>query len=276
VDSPKIRRRSPTFDDHFGQATLFWNSQSACEKEQLIAAFQYELSRVETPAIRQRMVDNLAHVDMRLARKVAEPLGIGAPDAKSAAGQAGFREPKARPALESAPSLSMEAQAGGIQTRRIAIVMAAGVELGAFKVIQQALLDAGAVTKVVAAHLGTIASSSGQQVPVDHTFQAMPSAMFDAVLVPAGAASAQALQKDGQALHFILDAYRHCKPMCLIGESVEILRSAGIAQAEGSAAAGLVIGTNEPTTRLQMAQDFIAAIGRHRHWSRGQLEEIPG
>jgi catalase len=213
---------------------------------------------------------------MRLARKVAEPLGIGAPDPKSAAGQAGFREPRTRPTLENAPSLSMEGQGGGIQTRRVAIVMAAGVELGAFKVIQQALLDAGAVTKVVAGHLGFVASSSGQQVPVDHTFQAMPSALFDAVLVPAGAASAQALQKDGQAVHFILDAYRHCKPMCLIGESVEILRSAGVALPDAPVPPGVVIGTNEPTTRLQMAQDFIAAIGKHRHWARGQLDQVPG
>src|SRR4051812_26646742 len=48
VQSPKIRRRSPTFDDHFAQAALFWNSQSTWEKEHVIAAFQYELSRVET------------------------------------------------------------------------------------------------------------------------------------------------------------------------------------------------------------------------------------
>jgi catalase len=275
VQSPKIRRRSPTFDDHFVQATLFWNSQSTWEKEHVIAAFQYELSRVETPAIRQRMVDNLAHVDMRLARKVAEPLGISPPDPKSAAGQAGFREQRARAGLESAPSLSMEAAAGGIQTRRVAIVMANGVELGAFKVIQQALLDAGAITKVVAAHLGFVASSSGQQVPVDHTFQGMPSVMFDAVLVPGGAASAQALLKDGQAVHFVLEAYRHCKPLCLIGESVEILHSRGFGNAEPAAPSGVVIGTNEPTTRLQMAQDFIAAIGRHRHWARSMVEQVP-
>jgi catalase len=275
MESPKIRRRSPSFDDHFAQATLFWNSQSSCEKEHIIAAFQYELSRVETPAIRQRVVDNLAHVDARLARKVAEPLGIGPPDAKSAAGQAGFREPRGKPSLEVAPSLSMECNGGSIQTRRIAIVMAPGVELGAFKVVQQALLDAGATTRVVAAHLGFIASSSGQQVPIDHTFQTMPSVMFDAVLVPGGAASAQALLKDGNAVHFVLEAYRHCKALCLIGESVEILRSVGVALADAPVPAGVVIGTNEPTARLQMAQDFIAAIGRHRHWMRALVEQVP-
>ena len=275
VESPKIRRRSPSFDDHFSQATLFWNSQSACEKEHLIAAFQFELSKVETPAVRQRIVDNLAHVDARLARKVAEPLGIGSPDARNAAGQAGFREPRGKASLEVAPSLSMETSGVGIHTRRVAVVMAPGVELGAFKVIQQALLDAGAVTKTVAAQLGTIASSSGQQVPIDHTFQTMPSVMFDAVLVPGGAASAQALLQDGAAVHFVLEAYKHCKALCLIGESVELLRRGGVALPDGPVPDGVLIGTNEPTTRLQMAQDFIGAIGKHRHWGRVHVEQVP-
>lgn len=275
TESPTVRRRSPGFDDHFSQATLFWNSQGATEKEHIIAAFQYELSRVETPAVRQRMVDNLAHVDMRLARKVAEPLGIGPPDARAAAGQAGFREPRGKAPLEAAPSLGTEGNGTGIQTRRVAIVMAAGAELGAFKVIQQALLEAGATTRVVAAHLGSVASSSGQQVAVDHTFATMPSVMFDAVLVPGGAAAAQALLKDGDAVHFVLEAYRHFKPLCLIGESVEVLRKVGLAPEGAAAPAGVVLGTNEPTTRLQMAHDFIAAIGKHRHWSRALVEQVP-
>jgi catalase len=275
IETPKIRRRAPSFDDHFSQATLFWNSQSTCEKEHIIAAFQYELARVETPAVRQRVVDNLAHVDARLARKIAEPLGIGAPDARSAAGQAGFREPRGKPPLDVAPSLSMEVTGGTIQTRRVAIVLAPGAEIGAMKVIQQALADVGATTKIVAAQLGVVASSSGQQVPVDHTFCTMPSVMFDAVLVPGGAASAQALQKDGAAVHFILEAYRHCKPLCLIGESVEVLRAVGVATDDAPAPAGVVIGTNEPTTRLQMAQDFIAAIARHRHWGRALVDQVP-
>jgi catalase len=213
---------------------------------------------------------------MRLARKVAEPLGIGAPDPRAAAGQAGFREPQGKPALESAPSLGMEGNGGGIQTRKVAVVLAAGAELGAYKVIQQALQDAGAITRVVAAALGTVASSSGQQVPVDCTFQSMPSVMFDAVLVPGGAASAQALASNREAMQFVLEAYRHCKPLCLIGESVELLKQSGIVTADAPAPAGVIIGTNEPTTRLQTAQDFISAIGKHRHWSRGFVEQAAG
>ncbi|HYF41669.1 MAG TPA: DJ-1/PfpI family protein, partial [Ramlibacter sp.] len=115
---------------------------------------------------------------------------------------------------------------------------------------------------------------SGQQLPVDHTFQAMPSVMFDAVLVPGGASSAQALARSGDAVHFLLEAYRHCKPVCVIGEGVELLRTLGLGP--GSAPApGVIVGTNEPAQRVQMAQDFIVAMARHRHWGRANLEAVP-
>jgi catalase len=144
------------------------------------------------------------------------------------------------------------------------------------KVIQQALLDAGAQTKVLAAHLGTLASSSGQQVPVDHTFLTMPSVMFDAVLVPAGAASAQALLLNGDAVHFVLEAYKHCKSLCVIGEGAQLLRTLGIAAGEGGpAVAGVVIGKNDPPGRAQLAQDFLAAIAKHRHWARANVDAVP-
>ena len=55
LEPPKLRRRSPSFDDHFSQAALFWNSQSLPEKDHIVAAFRFELSKVEVPEIRQRM-----------------------------------------------------------------------------------------------------------------------------------------------------------------------------------------------------------------------------
>ncbi len=168
IEPPKLRRRNPGFEDHFSQATLFWNSQSAAEKEHIVGAFQYELSRVETVAIRQRVVDNLAHVDPRLARKVAEPLGL-VPDAKAAAGRAGFRDRRVRSAVEASPSLSMEAMDSPVATRRVAVLVAPGVEIGALKIIQQALAEQQLIVKVVAAHLGVVATSSGQQLAVDQS-----------------------------------------------------------------------------------------------------------
>ncbi len=277
MDSPKIRRRSPSFDDHFTQATLFWNSQSMAEKDHIVAAFQFELSKVQLPAIRQRVVDNLAHVDAKLARKIAEPLGIGAPDAKAAAGRAGFRDARMKLPIEASPALSMETTGGSIHTRKVAILVADGVETGAMKIVQQALLDAGAICKVVGPHLGFVSTSSGQQLAVDFTYANMPSVMFDAVLVPSGPACAKTLAASGDAVHFVLEAFKHFKTVCVIGEAVELLRSLRITAAgqDGPAFAGVLVGKSEPTARVQLAQDFVAAIGKHRHWSRGGVEAVP-
>ncbi|MEY2619304.1 MAG: putative hydroperoxidase [Pseudomonadota bacterium] len=276
VDVTKQRRRPTSFDDHFSQATLFWNSQPAHERDHIVAAFQGELARVASPAIRQRVVDLLAHVDARLARKVAEPLGLGPPDPRAAAGRAGFRGPPTEPATtERSPALAGHAGKGpgsGIATRRIAILVEAGVEIGAMRVLQQALHEQGAITRVVARHLGVITTSSGQQLPVDHTLSAAPSVLFDAVMVPAGAASAQALAAQGDAVHFVLEAYRHGKALCLIGESVQLLQAAG---AHAVSAEGVITGPNDPVARLQMAEDFIQAIARHRHWGRAGLDAVP-
>jgi catalase len=277
LESPKIRRRSPSFDDHFSQASFFWNSQSPVEKDHIIAAFQFELSKVEVPAVRQRVVDNLAHVDARLARKVAEPLGIAVPDAKAAAGRAGFRDRRSKLPLEASPALSMESGNGaGVATRRVAVLVANGVEVGALRVIQQALQDAGASCRIVADHLGCVATSSGQQLAVDHSLTAVASVMFDAVLVPGGTASAAALARNGDAVHFVLEAYKHCKAICVIGEGAQLLRTLGIGAGEGGPAVpGIVVGRNDPPTRAALAQEFIAAIARHRHWARSNIDAVP-
>ncbi|MBC7603611.1 MAG: catalase [Ramlibacter sp.] len=281
IESPKIRRRASSFDDHFSQASFFWNSQSPTEKEHIIAAFQFELSKLETPAIRQRMVDNLAHVDSKLARKVADGLGIAAPDAKAAAGRAGFRDVRGKLPIESSPALSMETNANvpssqAIATRKIAILVANGSEVGAMRAVLSALHDAGATCKIIADQLGSIATSSGQQLAVDHTFANMPSIMFDAVLVPSGAASAQLLERNGNALHFVLEAYKHCKAICVIGEGANLLRSLGITADEpGPAVPGVVVGANDPSGRAQLSADFISAIAKHRHWSRPNVDAVP-
>ncbi len=275
VAPPKLRKRPPAFDDHFSQATLFWNSQSSAERDHLVSAFVQALARVESAAIRQRAVDNLAHVDARLARKVADPLGLPPPDPRAAAGRAGFRHPPSQPfsaTLDRCAALSLESPTAGIASRRVAILVAPGVEVGAMKVLQQALHDHGAQTRVLASHLGVVATSSGQQLLVDQTFCGAPSALFDAVMVPAGAASADSLSRQGDAALYLLEAYRHGKSLCLIGEGARLLH---LAVPEGEAIPGVVRGRNDPADRLPMVQAFIQAIARHRHWGRPSADAAP-
>jgi len=280
LESPKVRRRSPSFDDHFSQATLFWNSQSPAEKDHIVAAFRFELSKVEVADIRQRMVDNLAHVDARLAARVAAPLGIKAPDARAAAGRLGFRDYKITQTVEDDAALSMARPAPDIKTRKVAILVADGVDLFTFKRIQQDLLDAGAVCKVIAPQLGTVNTSSGKQLAVDHTFANMPSVMFDAVLLPGGTDSVVALAQLGDAVHFVLEAYKHCKTVCALNEGVQLLSTLGFAlETQGNQVmeptAGVLMADARKAGEGQISQALIAAIASHRHWDRVNVDAVP-
>jgi catalase len=221
-------------------------------------------------------------VDEKLARRVAEVLGINAPDAKAAAGRAGFRAHRFTMPLDESPALRMADTGGGsIKTRKVAILVADGIDSASLKAIREGIEQAGAQCKLVGPRLGTVASASKRQLDVDATFVNMPSVMFDAVLVPAGAESARSLAGNGDAVHFVLEAYKHCKAICTVGEGVELLATLGIGADPKAAPAGVVVAAT-PVTNLgdasaaqQVAQGFIAAIAKHRHWDRPNVDAVP-
>ena len=281
LESPKVRGRSPSFDDHFSQATLFWNSQSAIEKDHIVAAFRFELSKVEVPEIRQRMVDNLAHVDLKLALRVATTLGINPPDVKAAAGRLGFRDYRIVNKVDEDAALRMVGRSGGsILTRKIAMMVADGFDYPAVKRLQQDLTDAGAICKVVAPHLGTVNTVSGKQIPVDHTFTNMPSIMFDAVLIPGGASSVGVLCSMGDAVHFVLEAYKHCKTICAVNEGALMLASLGFSHGKNPEqpfvpTPGIILADIRKVLDGQVTTDLIAAMAMHRHWDRINVDAIP-
>ncbi len=76
MDGQKGRYRSETFADHYSQARQFYLSQTAIEQGHIADAFVFELSKVETLAIRERIVSHLLNVDDDLAGKVADGLGL--------------------------------------------------------------------------------------------------------------------------------------------------------------------------------------------------------
>ncbi|WP_367849317.1 catalase [Rhodoferax sp. WC2427] len=279
LDSPKIRQRSPSFDDHFSQARMFWISQSPVEQDHLVAAFQFELSKLGTPAIRQRMVDNLAHVDAELATRVAAPLGIGAPDAQAATQWPGFRQAPHPVDVVPSPALSMAPTGpGSVATRQVAILVCNGVDATAVAAVQQALSEAGASSKIIAAALGKVEVADGGYLAVDCTLVTTPSVVFDAVYLPCLGVHAAALMADGDAVHFVLEAYKHCKPIAASGSGAGLLASLGITMPTEPGVTqpqpGVVLA---PAGELPatFAPDFLQAIAQHRHWDRNGLSTVP-
>src|SRR5690349_7229407 len=123
TDGDKLRGRPELFADHYTQARLFWNSQSPIEQLHIIKAYRFELTRVQTPAVRERVVAGLANVDAALAGAVADGLGMDVPEALPR-----VLEDPPQPEIEQSPALSLFARPGslGVRGRRVAILVANG------------------------------------------------------------------------------------------------------------------------------------------------------
>jgi catalase len=289
----KVRARSESFFDHFSQAALFWNSQSDPEKDHLVQALCFELGKVEVPHIRTRMVGMLAHVDGTLARHVAEGLGVSVPTkldkplnmSVPADADVGQLQPKPmkKPTGQS-PALSMaNTVKDSIRTRRVAILAAEGVDEAAVAKMKQALTAAGAQAKVVAPRLGSLRSANGGQVHIDFSLLTAGSVLFDAVYVPGGDESVELLKGEGKALHFIHEAYKHCKAIAATGTGMELLRASYLGReaiADVSTGGdpvvtdeGVVIGGEARVD--DVAAEFIKGIAQHRHWSRETKDQVP-
>ena len=115
IKDDKVRGNPEKFADHYSQAKLFFDSQTEIEKQHIIRAFRFELTRVQTPAIRERVVSQLVNVDAALAAAVAEGLGIEVPPAQPLASTR-----KTKSEVKESPALSLLARPGDgtIRTRR--------------------------------------------------------------------------------------------------------------------------------------------------------------
>ncbi|WP_395240289.1 catalase-related domain-containing protein, partial [Escherichia coli] len=72
--------RSPSFGEYYSHARLSWLRQTPCEQRHIVDGFSFELSKDVRPYIRERVVDQLVHIDLTLAQAVAKNLGIGLAD----------------------------------------------------------------------------------------------------------------------------------------------------------------------------------------------------
>jgi catalase len=220
----KVRGKAELFADHYSQARLFWQSQSTPEKQHIVKAFRFELSRVQTLAVRERVVSLLMNVADELAQGVADGLGMPLPEAAPVLALQPLPEYQPSPPL----SLMHFPGDGSIRTRRVAILVANGVEAAAVRSLYTMLLGEGAVPRLVGPLLGQVTPADGEPLNVEVSVEAMPAVLYDAVVVPAGEAAVDAWMKDPDVMDFLRDQYRHGKPMLMLGGSSRLLKQAGI------------------------------------------------
>jgi len=269
VDEDKVRGKPEKFADHYTQAALFYDSQSPIEQAHIVRAFRFELTKVQVPAIRERVVSQLVNVNSDLALQVATGLGIPVPKA-----QTPVRSRNMKPEVKTSPTLSLFARPGdgSIRTRNIALLVADGIDGASLDALHRKLSSEGAVPRYVGLRLGTVKTSDGRKLEVETTVETSPSVVFDAMVVPDGDAGVTALTKAGQALEFAKDQFRHAKTILALGAGSKLLDAAGIPSAPKGK--GSDAGLLRYTKVDDAVKALIAAIARHRHFER-QVDPPP-
>ncbi|MFX2610057.1 catalase HPII [Enterobacter mori] len=264
VEGTKIRERSPSFGEYYAHPRLFWNSQTPIEQQHIIGGFSFELSKVVRTYIRERVVDQLARIDIQLAQSVADNLGITLTDE-----QRNAAPPKDVNGLKKDPSLSLYAVPGGsIKGRVVAILLNDKTRASDVLGIMQALKTQGVHAKLLYSRMGGVTADDGSVLPVAATFAGAPSLTVDAVIVPCG--DIDSLLTNGDAVYYLLEAYKHLKPIALAGDARQFKAQLKVAdQGED----GIVEGDNVDDAFMTKLFDLLAA---HRVWSRSsKIDQIP-
>ncbi len=250
----KLRIRAESFADHYSQARQFYRSMSAPEQQHIHSAFAFELSKVETPAIRSRMLGHLALVDEVLARAVETAVGMEGARAEITP----YRAPID---LEPSPALSLIAKAKPtLKGRKIGALVTDGADGDRVEALRAALEKEGAELAIVAPKIGGVLPKSGKPVAVDMALSGAPSVFFDAVAIFASEAGIKPLLKNSAAIDWIRDAFGHLKVIGYTAAAKPLFVKAAIAD-------DLDEGVIELDARASVRQ-YIEAAKQQRVWDR--------
>ncbi|MBV8488749.1 MAG: catalase [Planctomycetaceae bacterium] len=259
IDSPKIRARSETFSDHYSQARQFYISQTELEQKHIAHALTFELSKVQTPAIRSRMVAHLLNIDSALAETVAKGLRLKEMPQPATAARPTRQDLKPSPALSIIKN-GPKSFAG----RKVGALVTDGVDASVLAALGKSLQAEGAMLKLVAPEVGGVKDSSGAWHDGDEKVEGGPSVLFDAVAILPSKDGAALLATLPAARDFVADAAAHRKFIGYASTAMPLFEKAGVAS---SLDEGFI-----PLNSASDCESFIAACRKVRFWDRVTAE----
>jgi len=258
VEGEKNRVRSETFGDHYSQARQFYISQTETERGHIAAAFVFELSKVEVPAIRERVVSHLLNIHEELAQTVADGLRLK-------------KMPKAAdammPTLKLDPSPKLSILLNGPDTfkgRKLGVLVSDGTQIALLKQLYSAIEAEGATMEIVAPMVGGIKADDGTWVPAKQKIDGGPSVLYDAVAVIPSETGAKLLSQEASARDFVTDAFAHCKFIAFSPQALALFEKAGLAS-------DLDGGCFELGSKATVST-FLSACRNIRFWDRENVK----
>ncbi|WP_138416628.1 catalase [Aquibacillus sediminis] len=265
VEGQKVRKRSASFQDHYRQATLFWNSMSQAEKMHIVKAFHFEVGKVKDKQIKQRVVDMFNNVDGNLATQIAQGLGVNPPT-----------NPGGTNVTDSSPAVSQENTIRSAKTRKVAILIEQGFNYNDVSQFMTALTSAGVHADIVSKNLGMITSSDNQQLEANKSYATTTAVMYDGLFIPGGKTAVDQLMTHKEAKDFVNDTFAHAKPLGATNEGVDLLQVADVKNvvlAEPQSQAQIytdmgVVTVRNTTDLTAFHHEYVDALAQHRHWMR--------
>jgi catalase len=205
-EGPKLRARSESFADHYSQARQFYISQTAIEQTHIADSFAFELSKVERPDIRARMVSHLMNVDDGLADKVAKGLGLKEMPTKADAAKPTRTDLKPSKAL----SILLNVHET-FESRKVGMLVTDGVDSEVVAAVKKGLDKEGASYEFIAPTIAGVKASDGSTIPAKQKIAGGPSVLYDAVALLVSKDGANMLANDPAARDFAADAFAHSK-----------------------------------------------------------------
>ncbi|MCA9420113.1 MAG: catalase, partial [Nitrospira sp.] len=254
-EGPKVRLRSETFADHYSQARQFYISQTEVEQTHIANALVFELSKVERPEIRTRMVSHLLNIHQDLAKQVALGLRIQQMPKPADAAK------PTREDLDRSPALSILLNSPGtFKGRKLGVLITDGVDMKLLKSLKAAVKTEGAIMEIVAPGVGGVEANDGSLIEAAQKVDGGPSVLYDAVALLPSEEGARALAQDPAARDFVADAFAHMKFIGYVEAATPLFQKAGVNEHLDGGFMALDGGKG--------SSQFLAACRKLRFWDR--------
>lgn len=215
-DAVKGRIRAESFADFYSQPRMFYRSQTPIEQAHIASAIVFELSKVETPYIRERMVAQLLTVDETLGKRVADGLGMK-PVPKPIEPTVPVQD------LPLSPALQLIGKAKPtLEGRKVAILVADDSNAEMLEKYKAAITAAKATPFIVAPKI-SITLNNGETIAADGQLAGSPSVLFDAIVSIIMPEQAKKLAKVSEAIAWFKDAHAHLKVIAYCGATDEFI-----------------------------------------------------
>jgi catalase len=257
-DGPKVRERPESFADHYSQARQFYISQTKTEQGHIADALVFELSKVERPAIRIRLVSHLPQIDAKLADRVAKGLGIRERVQPSKAAH--------EPRTDLKPSKALSIIQNGpksFEGRKVGVLVTDGADRAIFDALKSAIEDEGATLEVIALTVAGVKASDGSLIEAQQKIGGGPSVLYDAIAVIPSEEGCRMLLKHAAARDFVCDAFAHLKFIGYVDSALPLFEKAGIGADIDDGFVSL--------DKAKGAAKFVTACRKLRRWEREQV-----